>query len=626
MQDTSQPSPVPRPGSLLDRLSNSSSPYLLNRLDSTAEQSFNASSQRSSPPLIQRISTQDLASTSDPECEDEQVYHPNTHANSVTQATPFTETSVHTQPTPVSPKTVDNFLASVLDPFVTKDRTPSESSAQPERADSPAVHSGLSNTPCDEAIMIEECRRLMLPQVIRNALQRHPDTDSAVLAHNARALFTDDWCKEMLEQARKVVSEMQRRGLNEGGFAQSAGIAQEEQTDVLACTKPAQGNQSGSHPGTDTEIVSTARTEERHPELTETASGVHMHDPSAIQHEDNPVPASNAPSNGAAFPMDKSSAVYPHTDAYQEPSCNSMPRQPSSASPTADTPMDVDIIQQERSSLDHMIEQRQPSPASPTADPPMDVDIIQQERSSLDHSIEQPNSSASIGQLTHSIDVPLFVSKTEDQSEGPLQRDTHHDMHIGDASPVNQVPGLWAVQVGSRIPQITDFTFELQEPVAAAVRRWTRRRSTYNENATHVSVHLLCLPTMAVQEANQRLDPAASPAEVVAMLWNIDTSWPAPGTLVIEVNPADGRTARTYLPADLGQNMGHLDITADLRPGTNMIRLIQLRDTSERVFVVHASIPDLAERRLYAELGVRTQEWSAYIARASARLPGAQRV
>ena len=60
-----------------------------------------------------------------------------------------------------------------------------------------------------------------------------------------------------------------------------------------------------------------------------------------------------------------------------------------------------------------------------------------------------------------------------------------------------------------------------------------------------------------------------------------------------------------------------MDLTAHVRAGTNTLRLIQLRDTSGWMFVVHAGVPPDVEVPC-AESGDGAREWEAFVARASA--------
>ncbi|KAH9831646.1 uncharacterized protein C8Q71DRAFT_687822, partial [Rhodofomes roseus] len=112
---------------------------------------------------------------------------------------------------------------------------------------------------------------------------------------------------------------------------------------------------------------------------------------------------------------------------------------------------------------------------------------------------------------------------------------------------------------------------------------------------TCISVHLLCLPALAVAEANSSLGASASPSAMTDALRNIPTQWPPKGALVVDVNgvgqPAVLPVSNLSLTSCKDAAGGAVDITPHIRPGANTVRLIQLRDLSEWVFVVHACTP-----------------------------------
>lgn len=64
---------------------------------------------------------------------------------------------------------------------------------------------------------------------------------------------------------------------------------------------------------------------------------------------------------------------------------------------------------------------------------------------------------------------------------------------------------------------------------------------------------------------------------------------------------------------------GPVDLTSHIRAGSNTLRLIQLRDTSGWVLVVHAGMPPNAEAAPFAAPGDKAREWEAFVARASTR-------
>ena len=162
-------------------------------------------------------------------------------------------------------------------------------------------------------------------------------------------------------------------------------------------------------------------------------------------------------------------------------------------------------------------------------------------------------------------------------------------------------------------------------------------------DATHIAVHLLCLPVRAVAEASSSMHVLRDPGAISDAFWNIQTQWPPKGGLIVEVNGGDALYAHTFFPAQLvcflcldalprrsrtdmtwtkGATDGPLELTSHVRAGTNTLRLIQLRDTSEWVYAVHAGAPppmDVAPDAAAAAAGDGAREWEAFVARASAR-------
>ncbi|RDX57190.1 hypothetical protein OH76DRAFT_1328211, partial [Lentinus brumalis] len=109
-----------------------------------------------------------------------------------------------------------------------------------------------------------------------------------------------------------------------------------------------------------------------------------------------------------------------------------------------------------------------------------------------------------------------------------------------------------------------------------------------------VAVHLLCLPQASVTSVVDNLGPDATPADIVAALWEMKPDWPAQGSLVVQVGPSLQKdpsrpVGRAWLPLDLRPDLGHLDITSCIGPGKNSINLIQLQGMSDRFFAVHAT-------------------------------------
>lgn len=452
---------------------------------------------------------------------------------------------------PVSETAVENFLASVLDPNLVDTHNHHAVSSGPEQSESSEAPRDASSA-STSSYVLEECRRLLVPQVIRNAQCRDPHVDYEVLAARVQELATDEWCKEMVGHAKRVVSEMQSRGIVHGNdntqHVEAAGT----------------GGGGGSRAG-----VKRVRIEDE-------ANEPHVRG-SKIPRTDGQLDAAagrgrsrdeteigGAAQSDALFTLDSAIRIVKDCLAPDETPASGQPHRPLSAAPQSmpDTPLHA--------------------PAS-------------------GYSSQSGLSAADIDKEAPSIATLEPRASSEDQ--------------LADSPPLNRVPGLWAMTVGSKIPDISMIPFIVEDDTASAAHRWAHRDIGFDDTDTHISVHLLCLPTATVAEVNRSLDPAASPAEVAAALWRIPTSWPAKGTLVIEANPGHSVSSHAFLPSVLGEINGPLDITAHIHAGENVLRLIQLRDTSDHVFVVHAAIPSRVERRRFAAIDARSRQWLQFLNR-----------
>jgi len=429
---------------------------------------------------------------------------------------------------PVSKEAVDDFLASILDKELSSDDIPH---SQHTPADAPPERPPFLGPQSPHSALLEECRKLMLPQIMQNAFNRNPLIDDNSLGHHVRALMTDDWCEEMIGHAQRAVAQLRERD--------------------------ARLRLDGSNTG---------------PKRRRELDGDEM----TVRQVTQPM----SPPSEVVVRLDVSKA---------EPEGNGLSQ---------------DVVQATLESAVNIMTEYLAVDKTPL-------------RMSAEVTLEQQPSAVYMSGQTEPVSSASVVP---DKSDAPMYQDTPEEppAHSQDLS---RVPSLWAMTVGSRRPEIAEILFKVENDDAMAAQRWARRHMEFDEDAAQVSVHLLCLPTTAVASANQNLSPAASPESVATSLWNISTTWPPVGSLLVEVNPGHSYSSRIFLPLDMTPNTGPLDISAFICPGENRIRLVQLRELSAFVFVVHAGAPTAEERRHFAARAAEAQKWTKFLSKASARMP-----
>ncbi|KAI0790006.1 hypothetical protein C8Q75DRAFT_135645 [Abortiporus biennis] len=115
--------------------------------------------------------------------------------------------------------------------------------------------------------------------------------------------------------------------------------------------------------------------------------------------------------------------------------------------------------------------------------------------------------------------------------------------------PSDSVPGVWFITAGNPAADILDLTFEIGSSLAGPIRNWSQRDQSFDMNAKHVSLHLLCLPAEVTLVQNT-LSSSSPHSTFVSMLWNLQTKWPRKGKLVITINP-DAEDERSFLPVEI---------------------------------------------------------------------------
>ncbi|KZT23076.1 hypothetical protein NEOLEDRAFT_1036652, partial [Neolentinus lepideus HHB14362 ss-1] len=101
-----------------------------------------------------------------------------------------------------------------------------------------------------------------------------------------------------------------------------------------------------------------------------------------------------------------------------------------------------------------------------------------------------------------------------------------------------------------------------------------------------VCVRLLCLPRDLVEEIFQRMPgDHASPEDMTKLMAHIPTTWPQRGSLIVDLNVGQP-SEQTWFAEFMRQDSPPLDVTSSVEPGLNHLRIIQLANMSDRLFVL----------------------------------------
>ncbi|KAG6830859.1 hypothetical protein H0H92_014224 [Tricholoma furcatifolium] len=164
--------------------------------------------------------------------------------------------------------------------------------------------------------------------------------------------------------------------------------------------------------------------------------------------------------------------------------------------------------------------------------------------------------------------------------------------HISDASDLStvsrprQVPDLWFAKRGHGQADIVDCEFEVDAETA----------------------HKCCIPPS--HSTPESLDVKALSSAVEG----VQTVWPEQGSLLVQMNPTKTHS-RSWLPNHMGPDSPALDVTESVREGTNVLRLIQLDDMKNKVFILRAVLCPSDEQPTYwdvdpSELSAHWAAWN----------------
>ncbi|KAK0480090.1 hypothetical protein IW261DRAFT_1563775 [Armillaria novae-zelandiae] len=164
---------------------------------------------------------------------------------------------------------------------------------------------------------------------------------------------------------------------------------------------------------------------------------------------------------------------------------------------------------------------------------------------------------------------------------------------------VSDVPGVWVFQPSRNLPDILECSFNVSQEMAA---RWNLTRENNcvmaeRETRDELFLHLLCLPTaLAISTLDSvSTEPSQEQKAAVDALWKMQTEWPEPGSLIIEINPGKP-VGKVFFPGDHPNNIHcPLEVTHTIQQGVNTIRFVQLTGMHKSFFLLasHREIPIL---------------------------------
>ncbi|KAF8513180.1 hypothetical protein BU17DRAFT_95681 [Hysterangium stoloniferum] len=127
-------------------------------------------------------------------------------------------------------------------------------------------------------------------------------------------------------------------------------------------------------------------------------------------------------------------------------------------------------------------------------------------------------------------------------------------------------------------------TFDVDERLLAAAQRWTDRSQRFDVAGQHMRLYLTSVLAREAEVVYKALPPDPPPSLLPEMLSKMDIVWPPDGSFFVLINenrPEEGKT-----PGSPPLNISHA-----LVPGENTIKLVQLHDHADVLFLVIAIPP-----------------------------------
>ncbi|KAF8170420.1 hypothetical protein BJ912DRAFT_136680 [Pholiota molesta] len=148
---------------------------------------------------------------------------------------------------------------------------------------------------------------------------------------------------------------------------------------------------------------------------------------------------------------------------------------------------------------------------------------------------------------------------------------------------------LWSAQRGLDRLGILKWTFEVDQQTATRLGLDIRMENPASSADTPVlkptkktSLHLACYPRDSVVTLLEKANTGQSPSPETS---SINHAWPTFGHLIIKVNEElPGFQGKTWLPDKLGPNSPAIVLDHFVRPGQNVIELVQLSGMDDKVF------------------------------------------
>ncbi|KAI0325297.1 hypothetical protein GY45DRAFT_1330483 [Cubamyces sp. BRFM 1775] len=440
---------------------------------------------------------------------------------------------------------------------VDRDAVSSEPSPRPTAA--PSVNPAV----------LEQCRNLLIPGIVRLAMRRNPGLDEETAKKRALARLSDEQCIEFLRLAKRMRTEM--RSDSSPSSSRVTSSAKGSRSEAKRARAGEGDDESGS-PALKRQRQHTPNKDQEDPPGEDTASAT-----ANLRSTPRPVNAA------AALPNQVASLTLETRNVTSQPK-----EIPVSSHESSATPMSVAAVPSRSPSLHNRppivvsangnsrdghtlssadLDQslaRSPAPSGRAGSAETNLPSTTTSHSattlvpSPSHSPapDVPNTfSSGSADASQRRSVTLTPNTTLQEQlpveQGPSEdlMQPQQDMQDGpqqEEPSATLVPALWAAVIGKTSPDVEVIQFFVDDATADAARHWARRKETFSFEHRHVKVHLLCLSATVVSEFYQNLAPTATREEIVSAMWNMKTEWPARGTLMIE--PTSDTTQSPWIP------------------------------------------------------------------------------
>ncbi|KNZ73908.1 hypothetical protein J132_09124 [Termitomyces sp. J132] len=156
------------------------------------------------------------------------------------------------------------------------------------------------------------------------------------------------------------------------------------------------------------------------------------------------------------------------------------------------------------------------------------------------------------------------------------------------------VPGLWFAKNGHNQADIVDCEFAVNSETS---RKWhlpgssRHKHSAPEATSERLSLRLLCIPIELFQNINQigSVPQSMDCGALTSTMASVKTVWPEQGSLLVQMNPTKPHK-QAWFPEHMSPTSPGLDITDAVREGKNVLRLIQLEDMADKIFMLQASL------------------------------------